>query len=260
VSPVEEAVLPVQMERLEASLRRTQAELLALREISRAISSAWGLSQTLALITRKTAEVMGMDSCSVYLLEPARGQDGNQTEGVTPEGTLVLKASTGLAADAVGHAHLQVGEGITGWAAKEGRPLAISDAASDPRFKLLPETRELRFKSLLAVPLISREQTIGAVNVQTRAHHVYADDEVELLSTIADLTAGTIEKALLYEEIGGLREALETRKLVERAKGILMKRYSIDENEAFRRVHLQSRNTRRSMREIAQAIILTADI
>jgi signal transduction protein with GAF and PtsI domain len=260
VLPVEEADRTAPAAGLEASLRQKSAELLALREISRAISSAWGLSQTLALITRKTAEVMGTDSCSVYLLEPAREQAGAQAGGATTDGTLVLKASTGLAADAVGRARLRVGEGITGWAAKEGRPLAISDAASDPRFKLLPETRELRFKSLLAVPLISREQTIGAVNVQTRAHHVYSDDEVELLSTIADLTAGTIEKALLYEEIGGLREALETRKLVERAKGILMKRYSIGEDEAFRRLHLQSRSARRSMREIAQAIILTADI
>ena len=127
-------------------------------------------------VMSKLAEVMGMDSCSIYLLEPPRQQASDQAEGTTSEGTLVLKASTGLAADAVGHARLRVGEGITGWAAKEGRPLAISDAASDPRFKLLPETRELRFKSLLAVPLISREQTIGAVNVQTRAQHIYGDD------------------------------------------------------------------------------------
>lgn len=234
---------------LEATVGRKTAHLVALREISRAIGSAWGLAQTLALITRKSAEVMGMDSCSVYLRERQDEED-----------LLVLKASTGLAADAVGHARLRVGEGLTGWAAREGMPLAVSDAAADPRFKLLPETRELRFKSLLAVPLVSKELTIGAINVQTRQLHVYGDDEVELLSTIADLTAGTIEKAMLYEEIGGLREALETRKLVERAKGILMRRHQIDEETAFRRLHLQSRNARRSMREIAQAIIITADL
>lgn len=236
-----------QLTDLEGALRQKTAELQALRQISQAISSAWGLSQTLSLIARQTAEVMRMDSCSIYLREPESD-------------VMILKASTALAADAVGHARLGVGEGLTGWAAQEGKPVAVSDAPSDPRFKLLPETRELRFKSLLAAPLISRGQTIGAVNVQTRTYHVYRDDEIDLLSTIADLTAGTIEKAMLYEEIGGLREALETRKLVERAKGILMKRYQIDEEAAFKRLHLQSRNTRRSMREIAQAIILTADI
>jgi signal transduction protein with GAF and PtsI domain len=232
---------------VESALRQKVAELQALREISRAISSAWGLGQTLGLIARKTAEVMRADSCSIYLRE-AEGE------------TMVLKASTGLAAGAVGHARLGVGEGLTGWAAQQGRALAVSDAAADPRFKLLPETREMRFKSLLAVPLISRDKTIGAINVQTRAEHAYGDEEIELLSTIADLTAGTIEKAMLYEEIGGLREALETRKLVERAKGVLMQRYQVGEEEAFRRLHLQSRNTRRPMREIAQAILLTADL
>ncbi len=236
-------------EGLEAALRRKTAHLMALREISQAISSAWGLSQTLALITRKTADVMAMDSCSIYLREQQGDDD-----------LLILKASTGLAADAVGHARLRVGEGLTGWAARESKPLAVTDAAADPRFKLLPETREMRFKSLLAVPLVSRGQTIGAVNVQTRRQHIYGDDEIELLSTIADLTSGTIEKALLYEEIGGLREALEARKLVERAKGILMKRHQVEEDEAFRRIHQQSRNTRRPMREIAEAIILTADL
>jgi uroporphyrinogen-III synthase len=240
---------PSDVDELAAALRRKTAHLVALREISQAISSAWGLSQTLGLITRKTADVMAMDSCSVYLRERQADED-----------VLVLKATTGLAADAVGHARLKVGEGLTGWAARESKALAVTDAAADPRFKLLPETRELRFKSLLAVPLISRGQTIGAVNVQTRRQHAYGADEIELLSTIADLTAGTIEKALLYEEIGGLREALEARKLVERAKGILMKRHQVDEDEAFRRIHHQSRNARRSMREIAEAIILTADL
>lgn len=240
---------PSELGDLEAALRRKTAHLMALRDISQAISSAWGLGQTLALITRKTADVMTMDSCSIYLREHQGDDD-----------LLVLKASTGLAADAVGHARLRVGEGLTGWAARESKPIAVTDAAADPRFKLLPETRELRFKSLLAVPLISRGQTIGATNVQTRRQHAYGEDEIELLSTIADLTAGTIEKALLYEEIGGLREALEARKLVERAKGILMKRHLIDEDEAFRRIHQQSRNTRRSMREIAQAIIITAEL
>jgi len=233
---------------LEELLKQKQAELTALREISRAISSAWGLNQTLSLITHKTAEVMHMDSCSIYLREQPDSD------------VLVLKASTGLAAEAIGRARLKMGEGLTGWAAQHRQPVAVSDAPADPRFKLLPETKELRFKSLLAVPLISRDETIGAMNVQTRNHHVYGDDEVELLSTIADLTAGIIEKAMLYEEIGGLKEALETRKLVERAKGILMKRYQIDEEEAFKRIHHLSRNTRRPMREIAQAIILTADL
>ncbi len=227
--------------------KRLQAQIAALREITSAISAAWSLDEILALITRKTARVMDVDSCSIYLLDEESK-------------FLVLKATTGLATEAVGHAHLKFGEGLTGHAAKTGKPVAASHAARDPHFKYLPETKEKMFQSLLAVPLVSRGKVIGAVNVQTREGREYSPDEIEVLSIIADVAAGELEKALLYEEIGGLKEALETRKLVERAKGILMKRHSIGEQEAFLRIQQQARTTRRAMREVAEAIILAEGV
>jgi uroporphyrinogen-III synthase len=227
--------------------KKLRAQISALREITRAISAAWSLEQILALITRKTARVMDVDSCSIYLLD-----DKNEY--------LVLKATTGLAPGAIGHARLKIGEGLTGYAAKSAKPFAASQAARDPHFKYLPETKESMFQSLLAVPLISRGKVIGAINVQTREGREYSPDEIELLSIIADVAAGELEKAVLYEEIGGLKEAIETRKLVERAKGILMKRHKIDEPEAFTRIQSQARSARKSMREIAEAIILAEQV
>ncbi|MBI3740678.1 MAG: GAF domain-containing protein [Chloroflexi bacterium] len=225
--------------------KKLRAQLAVLREITRAISAAGSLDQILALITRRTARVMEMDSCSIYLLD---------------DQYLILKATTGLANEAVGRARLKIGEGLTGNAAKDGKPIAASHAARDPRFKYLPETKESMFQSLLAVPLISRGKIIGAINVQTRAGREYTDDEIELLSIIADVAAGELEKAVLYEEIGGLKEALETRKLVERAKGILMHRHGISEQDSFARIQHQARSTRKSMREIAEAIILAEEV
>jgi uroporphyrinogen-III synthase len=231
----------------DAQVKKLQAQISALREITRAISAAWSLDQILALMTRKTARVMDVDSCSIYLLD-----DGGET--------LVLKATTGLAAEAVGHAHLKLGEGLTGHAAKIGKPIAASHASRDPRFKYLPETKETVFQSLLAVPLVSHSRVIGAVNVQTREGREYSPDEIELLSIIADVAAGELEKAVLYEEIGGLKEALETRKLVERAKGILMKRHAIGEQDAFLRIQQQARTSRKTMRQVAEAIILAEGV
>src|SRR3989454_4232123 len=121
-------------------LKRKTAELSALRAISRAIGSALDLDTTLHLITKTTAEVMGMDSCSIYLLDPAGEY-------------LVLKATTALAPDAVGRARLRFGEGLPGWAAGKGKPVASRDAAGDPRFVYLPETHEYNLRSLGAVPL-----------------------------------------------------------------------------------------------------------
>lgn len=231
----------------DGDVKRLKAQLAALRDITRAISAAASLDKILNLITTKTARVMDMDSCSIYLLDEKREY-------------LVLKATTGLAPEAVGHARLGWGEGLTGYAVEIGKPVAAADASADPRFKYLPETNEKKFQSLLAAPLIARNKVIGAINVQTRAGHNYSQDETELLSIIADVAAGELEKALLYDEIGGLKEALETRKLVERAKGILMKRYSIDEQAAFERIHAQSRAARKSMRELAEAIILAEGV
>jgi uroporphyrinogen-III synthase len=168
--------------------------------------------------------------------------------------------STGLAAEAVGHARLKLGEGLTGHAAKAAKSVSASHASRDARFKYLPETKESTFQSLLAVPLVSRGHVIGAINVQTREGREYSADESELLAIIADFAAGELEKAVLYDEIGGLKEALETRKLVERAKGILMKRHSIDEQDAFTRIQHQARTSRKSMREVAEAIILADQV
>lgn len=231
----------------EQLVKKLRAQLAALREITRAVSGAWSLEQTLALITRKTARVMDVDSCSIYLLD----DDGTD---------LLLKATTGLATESVGRAHLKLGEGLTGHAAKTGKPVAAGHAATNPHFKYLPETKEKMFESLLAVPLISRGRVIGAINVQTREEREYSSDEIELLSIIADVAAGELEKAVLYDEIGGLKEALETRKLVERAKGILMKRHSIGEQEAFSRIQTQARTSRKTMRQVAEAIILAEGV
>lgn len=188
------------MHDLEHQLRQKTAQLATLREISRTLNAAWELDATLELITRRTADVMGMDSCSIYLLD-AEGEN------------LVLKATTGLAAEAVGQARLRLGEGLTGWAAQTGQAVAVADAARDPRFKFLPETKETRFQSLLAVPLINQGRVIGAMNVQTRAYHEFSADEMDLLSLIADLAAGALEKAMLYE--GMQRQIAELSTLAE---------------------------------------------
>lgn len=61
-------------------------------------------------------------------------------------------------------------------------------------------------------------------------------------------------------EINELKDAIETRKLIERAKGILMDRHMMSESEAFKRIHFQARNQNKKMREIAQSIITAADL
>lgn len=163
-----------------------RAELASLRVIGRALGSGWDVEATLHTITKTTAKVMRMDSCSIYLLD----RDGE---------ALILKASTGLAG--VNQARLRLGEGITGHAAKAGKPFAVRDAAHNPRFKFLPETREQDFKSLLAVPLVSQGKLIGAMNVQTRRFHHYSESEVEFAALVGDFAAGALDRAVQFDEL-----------------------------------------------------------
>lgn len=160
--------------------------LAALRQIARALSTAWDLDSTLDLIARKTTEVMQVDSCSIYLLDP----DG---------ATLRLRATTGLAQQMLGLATLKVGEGMTGHAVARNRPVYAGDAQHNPHFKYVQGTSEGAFHSLLAVPLLIEETPIGALNVQTIERHEYTTREVETLSLIGDLAAGALAKARLHD-------------------------------------------------------------
>ena len=92
------------MSSLETKLQQQSSQLAAVREISRAIAQALDLNDTMDLITRRTTEVMQVDSCSIYLYN----QKGDK---------LVLAASTGLNQAGIGEVYLPRGAGLTGWAA-----------------------------------------------------------------------------------------------------------------------------------------------
>jgi response regulator NasT len=84
--------------------------------------------------------------------------------------------------------------------------------------------------------------------------------EAELLPAIEIALARFAEFNTINKELGDLKDTMETRKLVERAKGVLMDTQGLKEQDAFRKIQQLSMNTRKSMREIAQAILLTAQI
>ncbi len=103
--------------------------------------------------------------------------------------------------------------------------------------------------------LVQRAQEAGVL-----AYLVKPVREAELVPAIEIAMARFQELRTLQQEVGNLKDTLETRKLVDRAKGILMQREGVDEQEAFLRIQRQSRNTRTPMKEIARAILVSDEL
>ena len=226
-----------------------------LHRISSIVSSELSLDEMLGEIVGLTAQVTECDACLVYLLERGTGE-------------IVLRASQVPHAADLGNLRMKMGEGVTGWVAEHQSVVALaSNAASDRRFKRFQALIEDTYEAFLSVPLVSGGELIGVINVHHRQAHDHSSDEVALLTFVGEQMGGAISKsslsdqnARLLEETQEMKRQLETRKLVERAKGILQTKYGLSEEEAYLRLRNESRRLRRPMRDLAEAIILSEDL
>jgi len=112
----------------------------------------------------------------------------------------------------------------------------------------------------LSVPIMTKRGVVGVINIQHKKPHDHSAMEINLLTAIGKLVGGAVENARLIEETFSLKEALELRKLVEKAKGILMKRKHVSEDEAYRTLQKESMDRRKTLKEIADAIILAEQL
>jgi uroporphyrinogen-III synthase len=228
------------------SLAGESPEVDLLHEIGSRIAAADPLHQVLDRLVQFVSAVVHCDSCFLYVLE---------------HDELVLRASKNPHPDVVDRLKLRLGQGITGWVAEHRQPVAIArDALKDPRFQFFSELPEDRYEAFLSVPILCRGRVVGVINLQHRLPHQYSRREVKLISTIGFLVGAEIELARLEDHISDLEDQLETRKLVERAKGILQRDFGMAEEEAYSTLQRQSRQRRKSMKEIAEAIILAEEL
>src|ERR1039457_4779631 len=215
-------------------------------EIGGRLAKAGGFHEVLDRVVEFASALVKCDSCLIYVLE---GEE------------LVLRASKNAHPDAVDRLKLRVGQGITGWVAEHHEPVAISEgAALDPRFQFFHELPEDSYEAFLSVPLMCRGRVVGAINLQHRRSHIYKPKEIRLISAIGFLVGAEIELARMEEVNSNLTDQLQTRKVVERAKGILQRELGLGEEKAYLGLQQQSRQQRKPMRDIAEAIILSAEV
>ena len=214
----------------------------ALHEIGSRIAAADPLHDVLSRVVQFVSSIVQCDSCFIYVLD---------------EDTLVLRASKTPHPDVVDRLKLRVGEGITGWVAEHRQPVAVgTHAFQDPRFQTFNELPEDRYEAFLSVPVLSRSKLVGVINLQHRQPHEHSRRDIQLISMIGFLVGAEIEMARLETENTQLSERLETRKVLDRAKGILQRDLGITEEEAYLTIQRQSRQRRKTKKEIAEAIVL----
>ena len=222
----------------------------ALTQISNAITSDQFLEDILKLIVMVTAKVTGVEICSLWLLE--EGEKGKIAR---------LKATQAIEPEYVKDRVLSLNEGVVGYVASTNKPLVIEDVSKEPRFKEKEMARKLGLVSMLGVPLhIKEDNVIGVLDCFTVKPYRFSATEVSLVTMVANQAAIAIENTQLMVRTKIIEEELEKRKMIDRAKEILMSKKGLSAEMAFRWIQRKSMDTRKSMKEIAEAIIISQDI
>jgi two-component sensor histidine kinase len=199
------------IEKLRGELEEKRGEAEALRRVGEATGSAFDLEEMLKVTADIAIQITGTDSCQVYLFDSSKAE-------------LVLRAADESCSGMIGKARLKLGEGITGWVARERKPVQVSrNAYQDHRFKNFPEMHEGEFESMLSVPLVTRGEILGVINVRTHRPHDYTKNQVRLLSGIANQVAGAIERSRRYKQLE--RHAVQLHTLSEVSQAITSNMY-----------------------------------
>lgn len=219
----------------------------AMSRLSSSVASDIHLEEIFSVFMSITAELMNSKICSLMLYD-------KKTE------TLSLAATQSLSTEYLNKPNIKLRESVSGRAILEKRPIIIENVQTEKGYNFPDIAKKEGLFSLLSVPLIVDDEAIGVLNSYKNYIHEFSKDEVDLLSAVANQMAIAIQKTKLISEKKDLEDKLETRKLVDRAKGLLMKKISVDEGDAYRMIQKQSMDRRKSMKEIAEAIIIANEM
>ena len=180
---------------LESQLDSTERQLRLVQKISRLMVREGSLSKVLDKVVSLVVEFMHSDSCLIYLMQDRE---------------LVLCAAHDPQPKTIGQVRLKLGEGLTGWVAREKRFLAISrEAYADPRFKLFKDLPEDTYEAFLSAPIVMRGRVMGVINVQHEETHTHGGGEMELLTTVGEQLGCLVALASVDRESLEKQDSLE---------------------------------------------------
>lgn len=167
----------------------------SLASVSQAINSALNLDDALKVITREACVLMRVKMCSLVLLDETRQW-------------LDLRASCGAGPAYLNKPRLSVEESLVGSVVRRRKPLQVENAQNSSRYQSVGTARREGLVALLSVPLLFAGEAIGALSVYTGRPYVFSNEEIRILSALADLSAIAIERARLHERVVDVEEQL----------------------------------------------------
>ncbi len=222
----------------------------ALMDISQAITSDLFLEDLFKLIVMVTAKVTGVEICSLWLVD-----DNSNPPCIR------LKATQSFEPDYVKDRALRLHEGVVGYVLSTQRPYVIEDVKNNDKFKEKEMANSLGLVSMVSVPLQQKDgNVIGVLNCFTCQPHNFSETDINMLSAVANQAAVAIHNTELIIKTRVIERELQTRKQIDRSKEILMDRRGMNGEEAYRWIQKRSMDTRKSMLEIAEALILSEEL
>ena len=226
---------------------RENRQLEVLYQISRALVGKQDADAILQQVVSMTAELVGSKVCSLMLLT------GKKDE-------LVIKATQSLSTAYRDKAPIRVGQSVSGRVVEKKQAIQVRDVTKDPLYNYPDIARQESLKSLLSVPLMVSDKIIGVLNCYTEEEKIFSKEEIQLVQTVANQAAVMIEHGWVVAEEAEVRLALETKKAIDGAKRVLMKRHRMNEEEAHRFIQKSSMDKNRPQKEVAEAILMAADL
>jgi uroporphyrinogen-III synthase len=230
-------------EQSQGAFRRMEA----LAAVAQTIAAESYLDRILQAISEMVAETLDSPVCSIMLVDDERRE-------------LVINAARCSTPEYLHKMPIKIEDSLIGRVIREGRHIMVPNVLEEKQYRYPELARKTGLASLLSVPLTSRDKVIGTINIYTRDQRNFTEDEVGFVKVVAGQAAIAIENARLMSETLDMKRTLETRKLVERAKGILQYKHNLTEEEAYLRLRNESRRLRRPMRDLAEAVILADDM
>ncbi|MEA3506556.1 MAG: GAF domain-containing protein [Elusimicrobiota bacterium] len=203
---------------IENKLKKKKKKLDVLSRISQTIVSNNYLHEILNLIVVMTAEIMESKICSIMLFDEKNNE-------------LVISATQSLSREYRDKPNLKVGQSVSGRVISSRQPITVKDVTRDSGYMYPELARKEGIVSMLAAPMMVKEKIIGVLNSYTDTPREFTEEEIKILQAIANQAAVAIENTRLNEEILKAKEDIKTRKILSRAKGILMKDMGITEEE-----------------------------